>query len=134
MTSFGHGPWFVALIEDSSHPGATEIFIHTYPENVVHVKNLQLCQQWFIHFYVGPFSHLQHCLSYCNQWNKSKQLKTRIDQGQKLFNEQKTKQNLYVYKAEVAAATAATPATSKRENCEYTTIEQIKTIANKRTC
>lgn len=96
MTSFGHGPWFVALIEDSSHPGATEIFIHTYPENVVHVKNLQLCQQWFIHFYVGPFSHLQHCLSYCNQWNKSKQLKTRIDQGQKLFNEQKTKQNLYM--------------------------------------
>ena len=140
MASFGYGPWFVALIEDCSHPGASEIFIHTYPENVVSVKNLQ--QQhgkgrcWLIHFYVGPFSHMQQCLSYYNQWIKSKQLKTRIEQGHKLFNEQKGKQNLYMYRVYPAAAAAQQQQQQQlqKENAAaaYITIQEIKNIANKR--
>jgi hypothetical protein len=139
--SFGHGPWYVVLIEDVGRNGQTEIFIHTYPENVVTVKNLEKSQCWFIHFYVGPFSYFDECVSFYKQWSKSKQLKTRLDHGYKLFNEHKDRFNLYLYKVSVASAAATTnilfhynhhyqPQEHHQQN--YITIEEIKSIANKR--
>jgi hypothetical protein len=86
MLEYGPGPWFVALLQESSLQ-LSEIIIHTYPELIAEAINYKNRYQtrWNVAQIVGPFTSLQHGQSYKTSWDRSKQLKTRLENGRKLY-------------------------------------------------
>jgi hypothetical protein len=83
---YGHGPWFAALIHDHKMQ-LSDIIVHTYPELIAAAINFnnQNQTQWEVIMCVGPFETLDACTQYSNRWNRNKQLKTRVENGQKLY-------------------------------------------------
>lgn len=83
---YGHGPWVAALIRDCKTQ-LSDIIVHTYPELVVAAINFknQYQTQWEVIMCVGIFERLDDCKRYGERWNRNRQLKTRVENGQKLF-------------------------------------------------
>jgi len=86
LEEYGPGPWFAALIRDCNTQ-LSDIIVHTYPELVaaaINFKNRNQTQCEVI-MCVGAFDSLVECTQYGDKWNRNKQLKTRVENGRKLF-------------------------------------------------
>ena len=97
QTDYGPGPWYVALICEQSLQ-LSDIVEHTYPDLLVAAMNTanRGLTQWEIHMCVGNFDSLHECRSYGKLWGKSKQLKTRVENGYRLFNNTRGKYRMWI--------------------------------------
>jgi hypothetical protein len=99
---YGHGPWVAALIRDCKTQ-LSDIIVHTYPELVVAAINFknQSQTQWEVLMCVGVFVRLDDCKRYGERWNRNRQLKTRVENGQKLFKKlcAETDDNYHLWQA-----------------------------------
>jgi hypothetical protein len=96
MLDFGPGPWFAALLHEPLLQ-LSEIIVHTYPELIAVAINYNNRNKthWTLALVVGPFSSLDLCKTYKAAWDRSKQLKTRLENGRKLYNKTSGKYSLW---------------------------------------
>lgn len=92
----GHGPWFVALLFNTSEHSKkqTHLLAHTLPHLAVdvlnktthHRENRKNC--WVLMIKVGPFDRWSDAIFYLNMWNaKTRGRIKRLERGIDLFKQ-----------------------------------------------
>jgi hypothetical protein len=91
------GPWFVALlfntsppsVHDKKHKDQTELVAHTYPHLMVDVLNAKHPHSvWIILMKVGPFERWADCSAFARTWSaKTRGRAARIEKGIRLWHE-----------------------------------------------
>lgn len=83
-TPKGHGPWFVALLWNTSKSKKhTEIVAHTYPHlYTYHFNKKDAKSFWVILMKIGPFEEWSKCVEFFTQWSqKTRNRMARIEKG-----------------------------------------------------
>lgn len=87
----GSGPWFVALLWNTSKSGKkqTEVVIHTYPHLFIHAYNSKdVSSFWVVLMKVGPFEQWSKATVFSTQWSqKLRTCTARIEKGITLCTE-----------------------------------------------
>jgi hypothetical protein len=136
----GIGPWNILLVTDTRSK-QHRLLVHSYPELEMDAMNaLQPNKvRWMPIMMMGPFTEWRACFNMWSEWNKMKQLKTKIENGMTLFNTHKNTLDIYLW---IQGESNQNYIANRWESCgiemppvlqnDFTTVKSIKLVEKKR--